>query len=114
MAPDDGFECLSPLGQEQVHVRFTGRLGNQAVVWDATLMTLAAWSRAQKPGAPATARQFIEIAAPRAGVGSLTVGLAVPVIDLPTVRKTVIMVRNYKRLRPGRQEYGEPVSVASY
>ena len=113
MAPDDGFECLSPVGQEQVHVRFAGRLEDQAVVWDATLVTLAAWARARENDVPATARQFIEIAAPRAGVASLTVGLAVPVIDLPAVRKTVIMVRNYKRLRPGRHEYGEPLSVAS-
>ena len=41
------------------------------------------------------------------GALALTVGLNLAVIDEPAIRKTLIMVRNYKRLGFGRHEWGE-------
>jgi hypothetical protein len=107
--PGEDFECLSPLGGEQARVKFRGNLGGVSVTWNATLFTLAAWARQAGLDSRDGIRQFIEVAAPHAGAANLTVGLAVPAIDLPAVRKTIIMIRNYKRLAPGRHEYGEPL-----
>ena len=56
---------------------------------------------------PMTLRQYIDI--PPDGdpaAWPLEVALAVPAIDAPTVFKTIIMIHNYKRLAPGRHEYG--------
>jgi hypothetical protein len=39
------------------------------------------------------------------------VGLHVERIDPPTVRKAMIMIRRYKRLRRGRHEYGPPIEA---
>ena len=110
-APAGGsdFECLSSLGGQRARVRFRGRLGGLPVTRDATLLTLAAWRRDNRIGHEDPVRQFIEVARAGATGVALTVALAVPAIDLPTVRKTVIMIRNYKRLAPGRHEYGDPV-----
>jgi hypothetical protein len=41
------------------------------------------------------------------------VGLAVPLIDAATVLRSMIMIRNYKRLRPGRHEFGDCVTFTT-
>lgn len=95
----DDFETLDPPGGDSVRLRFAGRLLGEAVVWDATVMTL------ERAGAE---RNFIEIGAPGPQGRRLTVAVAAASIDLPTLRKTVMMIRQYKRLRPGHHEYGPP------
>ncbi len=94
---NDDFELLDLPGGPIVRLRFRGRLNNEPVEWDATIMTLAAAGAEES---------FIEIAEPGPGGQKLTVALPFPAITLPTVRKTVVMIRNYKRLRPGRHVYG--------
>ncbi len=51
-------------------------------------------------------RQFIETVFSSGDQHRLTVVLDLPSIDTPALRKTVIMLRRWKRLRPGRHEYG--------
>ena len=86
------YQCLTPLDARAVRLRFIGRFRGQEVVWDAELLAL---------GEDAAA-QFIEIGAPGPQGVALRVGLRRDSIDRPTLLKTLIMVRNYKRLRPGR------------
>ncbi len=48
---------------------------------------------------------FIEIADSGGQVYPLRVGLDLDIIDEPAIRKTIIMIRNYKRLAIGRLEF---------
>lgn len=50
-------------------------------------------------------RQFIDI---DPNALHIDVGLAVPRLDPVVLRNTFVMLRNYKRLRPGRHEWGDP------
>jgi hypothetical protein len=105
------YEALTPLGGSKAQVRFRGRFQGRPVTWEAELMTLEeAWRQSLAgtgDGAQAaTLRQFIDITRLAGDRLRVQIGLAVPAIDAPTVFKTMIMIHNYKRLRPGRHEYG--------
>ena len=106
------FEVLEPLGGTRARVRFIGTFQAREVVWNATLVTLDRAYRDWLAGDGALAhsagmRQCIDVGAEEPEGFALTVALKVPVIDEPTVWKTVIMVRNFKRLNRGRHEWGE-------
>jgi hypothetical protein len=86
---------------DAISVRFVGRFDGEEIVWNMTLRTLRQpLSEESEP-----ARQFIDIAVAQAGSRRIEVALAVPVIDHPTITKTIVMILNYKRLRPGRHEW---------
>lgn len=88
---------------ERLRCRFTGPFEDKEVEWHATLYTPAGWA-SWKGEAPPT-QNIIEI--PSWG-DSATIALCLKVaaIDLPTVRKAVMMVRQYKRLQRGIHRYG--------
>jgi hypothetical protein len=93
----------------EVHFTFSGRFQNQEIVWDTTLNTLVHFHAQQSPSVQATVRSaFLEIGAETEHGRALRVALDIPRIDEPAILRTIIMVRNYKRLRPGRHEFGEP------
>lgn len=58
------------------------------------------------PESPNQQRQFIEISTEQKQSVPLTIGLDLPTINEPTILKTIIMIRNYKRLILGRHEFG--------
>lgn len=95
------YRCDSPLGEQTVRARFIGRFEQQEVVWDAELIALAG----------AEGAQFIDIATPGELGMPIKIGLQVACIDQPTVEKAIIMVRNYKRLRIGRHNFGSEVTA---
>ena len=92
------FRIDTELGGTVARLRFIGRFQGEDVVWDAELIALAA--QAETPA------QFLDIGAPTARGMPIRIGLGVSCIDRPTVMKTIIMVRNYKRLHRGRHEFG--------
>ena len=49
----------------------------------------------------------MQIAAAPDGAFALEVGLGLVAIDEPALKKTLIMIRNFKRLELGRHEWGE-------
>ena len=100
------YQLLSPLGANVCQLRFTGPFLGQHTIWDATVQTLAYYVSRRTPQ-DRHARQFIAVG--EAGVHGrhIEIGLNVPVIDAPVIRKTLIMVRQYKRLAVGRHEFGE-------
>ena len=93
---------------------FEGVYENRVIRWHCHLVTLA--GIAAHTG-QALQRQFIEIDPQPLSHDSeipqlkITVGLNVPAIDDSVIEKTIIMIRNYKRLRSGRHEYGEQVTI---
>ncbi len=105
------YEALEPLDGPSARIRFSGHLQGREVIWQARLRTLEdVWRErraAEPPDTPMTLRQYIDIAPDGdPAAWPLEVALAVPAIDAPTVFKTIIMIHNYKRLAPGRHEYG--------
>ena len=85
------------------------RFQNQEVVWDTTLLTLAHYHTGQPKSAQPTVRTaFMEIGDETACGRAIHVALDIPHIDEPAILRTIIMIRHYKRLRPGRHEFGEP------
>ncbi len=103
-----GPDCmlLSPPGGGEVRVRFEGVLQGHRLTWDGHFMTLQhAWEMCQ-PAQAGPLQQFIEVGEDGPLGRHIQVGLAVPVMDRPSIIKTVIMLRQYKRLRPGRHDYG--------
>jgi len=103
------FSLLAPLEPGQARFTFTGKFQNQEIVWDATLLTLAQYHAAQPASAqPMVRTAFLEIGGVTACGHSIRVALNIPHIDEPAILRTIIMIRHYKRLHPGRHEFGEP------
>lgn len=106
------FNALSPLGGQTAHIQFKGPFQGEEVLWDTHLITLqeiyrqgiATGKYLEKDRISLS--QFIEINEKDTAEVALTIGVNVPVIDTPTVLKTIIMIHNYKRLHHGRLEYG--------
>lgn len=104
-ATGSDYACEDPLGGRSACLRFIGRYQGREVVWVAELVALNADG--------GEAAQFLDIGAPGARGIPIRIGLGVCCIDRPTLLKTIIMVRNYKRLRPGRHEFGPAGPVAA-
>jgi len=102
--------CLSTVHDSLVRVRFLGRFQDRPVAWEAAIYTLQRYQDEECAQNAAAARispgrPFIDIAPSADGSYRLTVGLNLAIIDAPAIRKTIIMVRNYKRLKVGRTEW---------
>lgn len=96
--------CLSAVPDSVVRVRFLGRFQDRPVAWDAAIYTLRRY-REERHAQSLAELPFIEIAPCADGSYQLTIGLDLAIIDEPAIRKAVVMVRNYKRLRVGRMEW---------
>lgn len=79
-----------------VRLRFSGPFEGVQARWDATFRTAQGDDESNA----------IEIGEEGRRGRALTVTLALPRFDLPAIRKTIIMIRQYKRLRRGRHEFG--------
>jgi len=105
------FICESTLPSLTVTVSFHGPFKGKVVLWRMTLATLKYWDNlggqftstetVASPRCP-----FIEIFPGVESVYPIKVGLGLRVIDEPVIKKTIIMIRNYKRLDVGRIEFG--------
>ena len=97
--------ALTPLGGDQARIRFPGRYQGVPVIWEASLFALQAPAHAAlRPAGDAT--QFLEIQPSVADCIPISIGLAVDCIDTAVAQRAAIMVQKYKRLQPGRHEYG--------
>lgn len=101
-------QLLDPPGGDRLRLRFNGPFEGDEVTWDATFFTLHHWRRVHPQ--ETTQQNFIDIGEEGGNGIALVVVLNVPQIDLPTVRKTMMMVRQYKRLSRGRHYYGPRAS----
>lgn len=89
------YTLLEPLRPDRARFSFSGPFENREILWDATLVALA------------VGRSYIEIGAKTVGGRAVHVGLAIPAIDPAAVLRTIVMLRQYKRLRTGRHEFGD-------
>jgi hypothetical protein len=103
------YNLLAPTGGGQARFTFAGVFQNQEITWDTTLLTLTHYHAEQPESAqPAVRSAFLEIGGETARGRAIRVALDIPLIDEPAILRTIIMIRNYKRLHPGRHEFGEP------
>ncbi|MGD8783460.1 MAG: hypothetical protein PVF28_08425 [Thioalkalispiraceae bacterium] len=107
------YECLAPAGGGMAHFRFIGQFEGKPVIWDAYLYTLAYYvdEIAKLSQADRVIRQFIQVGDQNEMGRKIEVGLNLTGIDEASILKTIIMIRQYKKLSHGRHEYGEKVSV---
>lgn len=99
------YRLKAPVQPDRATVEFEGRFEQRPVRWLATIVRIGA----DRPNAVGGGRSFIDIDAhgpDEDGTLHVQVGLQVAEIDPPTICKTIIMLRNYKRLRRGRMEFG--------
>jgi len=109
------YTLLAPPESSQARFAFTGRFQNQEIVWDTTLITLTHYHAAQPKSAQTMVRTgFLEIGGETAHGRAIRVALDIPVIDEAAILRTIIMLRNYKRLHPGRHEFGIPHTFPPY
>ena len=107
---DSDYMLLSALPDSVARARFIGRFEGREVVWDMHLYTLA--RHEQDRGRVPTASDFklrgLMIIEPEsAETYRLEVALKVPAIDEPVIRKTIVMMRNYRRLKLGLRTWGD-------
>lgn len=92
------FTLLEPLHPDRARFIFTGPFQGRDIQWDATL------SRLPEPDTP----PYIDIGDEGRLGRLLHVALAIPAVDEPALLRAIIMIRQYRRLRPGRHVFGEP------
>lgn len=94
--PEPSYTLVGRPGARRARIRFAGRFEGQPVIWDALILALDPTD---------DSAQYIEIGEAGTHGRLLTVGLRLPRLDAAALLKTVIMIRNYKRLRRGRHEF---------
>jgi len=103
------FNLLEALAASQAHFSFVGQFQNEELTWDATLLTLERYHAEQPHSSQAVQRSpFLEVGAQTISGRTLRVVIDVAQIDEPTILRSIIMIRQYKRLRIGRHEFGLP------
>lgn len=107
---DAQYELLSPLNEPACRFRFIGPFEGKQVIWDAHLQTLAYYVRKQSLQDQGV-KQFIEVGDSGEQGKTIDIALNLPIIDRPALLKTIIMIRQYKRLANGRHEFGETVKI---
>jgi hypothetical protein len=104
------YVLLTSLPDTMTHAQFIGRFQGREVVWDMRLYTLARHEQEQGrvPTAPGFSLRGLMIIAPESShIYRLEVALNVPLIDEPTIKKTIVMMRNYRQLRLGLRTWGD-------
>jgi len=107
------YELLNTSGNGYLRFRFIGEFLGEPIIWDAHLYTLAyyVYEVANLSQPKSSVRQFIHVGDVDKMGRKIEIGLSLSLIDEPVIIKTMIMVRQYKRLTNGRHEYGETISV---
>ena len=104
---------ISGIGTEKATFQFQGHFHGKPVTWQCTLQTLDHYydellrNKKIESNIPLTLKRFIDIHGTDSPTPSINITLDVEIIDEPTIRKSVIMVHNYKKLHEGLHEYGE-------
>lgn len=111
MSPE--YHLLQPLQPQLARFSFHGIFQHQPVHWLAELTTLKHYydmgvtEGFYAKGQTVSLQQFIEITDKETDPRPIRIVLAIPEVTQASLLKTIIMVRNYKRLQPGRHNYGD-------
>jgi hypothetical protein len=93
------YQLISAPGKQPVRFSFIGHLLGAPTTWEATLWTSSAYPLSNP--CPSGHNQFMEIGDTQKGITPITIVLNLSEIDGGAILKTLIMVRKYKKLRPG-------------
>lgn len=96
-AANRDYQLLS-LEPGSAHFRFIGPFAGREVVWDAKVQALGLQAAAQ----------YIDIGQCEGDCVPVNIGLVVSELQSPDLLKTMFMIRQYKRLKPGRHEFSGP------
>lgn len=111
------YEIIAQDSDEHARLLIYGAWQQPDIVWQAEVFTLQAYYRHQHPGQPLNKnikiRQFIDVDDRIAELPTLHIGLNVQKIDKPTILKTVVMINQYRRLCPGKHEYGPEITIGT-
>lgn len=102
------FRLVQRYSEQKVHLEFSGLFNGAETLWDTEIQTLANFCRET---GKAGSRQFIDIRREK-DCYRLAIGLNVAEISEEVIKKSIIMIRKYKRLHEGRHEYGEQVQYS--
>jgi len=109
------YSLFGPLAPDRARFSFHGKFAGQDIVWDMTLLTLTRVHQEQPPASQSvTHRPYIQIGEETTHGRAIEVALDIPVIDEAAILRTIIMIRQYKRLRVGRHEFGEPQHFGAF
>ena len=108
------YRIIERISDQSVKLEFAGVFEGKEITWDARIKTLSACyldlqGREFNSQHPVELRQFIEIRECNQSYHA-EIGLNLKQIDEPAIKRTIIMMRKYKRLHLGRHEYGEAIS----
>jgi len=107
------YQLITPLTADLARFYFVGPFEGREIVWNATLMTLEHYVHQGCQQARYRAdetiqlQQFIEISEETIEPLPILIVHDIPCVDAGRVLKTVLMIRNYKRLHRGQHPYGE-------
>lgn len=103
------FLVLTPLPDAVAEVRFTGPVAGRQVLWRMRLSTLARFlaERGRPENWPAAPRGAMHLEEQSPAVWRAHVAVAEAAIDEPVIRKAILMMRNYRALRPGLRVWGD-------
>ena len=105
--------AVSGINTGKAKFQFNGHYHGKPVTWQCTLQTLDQFyqelviNNKVDSNSPITLQRFIDITDSDSPTPSINIGLDVDIIDEPTIRKSILMVHNYKKLHEGMHEYGE-------
>ena len=100
---------------QNVNVKFHGYFQQQPVVWDAVIRTMSDYYESELKKLSndrVTIKQLIDIRKKDDGY-KIELVLNLKKIDESAIQKSIIMIRNYKRLSLGRHEYGEDCTFSN-
>ena len=113
--PVEDFELLERISDACVMISFTGRFEQRSVVSKAKIFTLnyqannirATFGKTRHNDKLKQSINIIE----KSDALNIYIALNLPQIDVPAIKRTIIMIRKYKRLHLGRHEFGEAITV---
>jgi hypothetical protein len=94
------YQLLEPLTASRARFRFAGPFEGHDVVWDATLLALGTLPASGERHA------YLDIGASGPETTPIEIGLDVAALDEAVILRTIIMLRQYRRLRHGRMAFG--------
>jgi len=109
---DQEYVLYSSLPAAKVHCKFVGLFESSEVIWDAQIRALKHEAYSPKDNHLGHNEPYIEVVLAQNTSSQhldhkLFVGLPINLITTSVVRKTRIMIINYKRLRRGRHHFGK-------
>ncbi|MBD3670117.1 MAG: hypothetical protein HUJ29_05025 [Gammaproteobacteria bacterium] len=110
---DQAYLLQTPNRPDQARFWFLGPFEGREIIWDALLMNFEAYLHHEchagryQLGDCVELQQFIEISERDIEPLPVTIVHDIPEINPSALLKTVIMLRNYKRLHRGRHQYGD-------